>query len=337
MKRGYIRYLSLAMGLLACSQISIASADIYPGTNIVWNPGHYWAIHKEANLATPYAQERIARVIGVSKPYFWKNLEKTKGVYDFTQIEKDLALMNSKGKKLIVQIMDKSFVPGEVAIPNYLVNSSNPQYSPEYRGGHTRNFQGGYTTKKWIPAVNARLQAFYAALGARFNGRVEAVQIQETATSLRGTLTPADYSAAAYTAGTIANMRALKAAFRNTVVQQMFNGMPTPENISQVFAAARADGISISTVDTNPLDARQWDRYYKYFLPFSSGLNAPIGAMVVNANFKIGTINEISAATMANFSINKLGANYIFWSAINTAKRQEIYRTIPLYKTVLQK
>lgn len=318
----------------------LLAAQLYPGTNMLFNPGHYAAIHKDADLASRYAQDRIRPMVGVNKPYTWKYLEKAKGVYDFSQIERDLALLNGQGKKLIIQLLDKTFANREVALPDYLVNPNNPQYSAEYKGGHTLNFQGGYTAKKWVPAVNQRLQALCAQLGARFNGKVEAVQFTETATSLRGALQPADYSNAAYAAGIISNIRALRNSFPATVVQQMVNGMPAKTNntsyMADLIAAAQAAKVGLSTVDTHPYDTRWWETTYKHFLPHSTNRRAPEGALVAKANFQLGTSNAVTPAEMAQFSINKLGASYIFWGTANSPVLGDIYKVASTYKTVLQ-
>lgn len=344
MKSTSQRLLSFALGLtLITFQIPVFAAQYFPGTRILFNPGHYVAIHTDANLSTPYAASLMrAPIIGVHKPYTWKYLEKSKGVYDFSTIEKDLALMNSRGKKLIISLRDKTFSQGEVALPDYLINPRNAQYSAAYKGGHTRNYQGGYTPKKWIPGVNTRIQALYAALGARFNGRIEAVQVGETATSLRH-LTPADFDNGTYVQGIIDNIRALKASFPNTVVQQRVNGLGNKPNGTSYMVdfinAVKASKIGISTQDIYLNDSWQWEHVFKYFLPYSKTRSAPVGAMVEDENYKANSPSSpayLSPGKLANFGIGKLGVSYIYWGPRNAAIMQDVRNTVPRYKTVLQ-
>lgn len=333
------RFIVVILGVFLLGVNTASFAQYYPGTRISFNPGHYVAIHKDADLASRYAQNLVrAPFIGVNKPYTWKYLEKSKGVYDFSRIERDIALMKGRGMKLIISIREKTFTYRETALPDYLINSRNPQYSAAYKGGQTINKQGGYTPKKWVPAVSERLRALYTQLGTRFNGRVEAIQIMETATSLPGSLTPADYSDAGYANAIISNMSALKHAFPNTVVQQQLNGMGG-NRMAEVINAAKAAKIGISTVDTHPYVTRWWDVVYKYFMPFSNSRYAPVGALVEGHNYGASSptsSNYISAREIAVFSTTKLGANYIFWGPPNAAIVQDVRNTIPKYKTVLQ-
>ncbi|MCV9878108.1 hypothetical protein [Brenneria izbisi] len=66
---------------------------------------------------------------GVQIVYTWKKLEKSKGEYDFSVIEKDLSILNTMNKKLFIQIQDRFFDPDARNIPLYL------QQEPQYHGG----------------------------------------------------------------------------------------------------------------------------------------------------------------------------------------------------------
>src|SRR5438477_9445677 len=66
---------------------------------------------------------------GAQLKYTWRELERGKDDYDFNAIGHDLMFLNSKGKKLFIQLQDASFDPAIVNVPRYLSNG------PRYNGG----------------------------------------------------------------------------------------------------------------------------------------------------------------------------------------------------------
>ena len=77
-------------------------------------------------------------VVGIMKRYTWRSLEPTQGVYNFAEIQSDLAWASSYGMQLIVMIEDKTFV----------LERPNPAYLDAYT---PRNRAGGYTIMRWSP------------------------------------------------------------------------------------------------------------------------------------------------------------------------------------------
>jgi hypothetical protein len=57
---------------------------------------------------------------GAQLKYTWRELEPKKDEYDFSDIRKDLAFLNSKGKKLFIKLQDVTFNPKRVFVPDYL-------------------------------------------------------------------------------------------------------------------------------------------------------------------------------------------------------------------------
>src|SRR3954451_9479678 len=68
-------------------------------------------------------------VDGFQVKYSWKQLEQGKDHYVFDDVRADLALVNSKGKKLFIQVQDSNFTLEFVPVPKYL------QQDPAYHGG----------------------------------------------------------------------------------------------------------------------------------------------------------------------------------------------------------
>ena len=86
----------------------IFSFNVFAMQNFQFNPEDLSKINQETQ--------------GVQMIYGWKSLEREKDKYDFSQIEKDLKFLNSKNKKLWIQIQDRSFTIDNKIVPKYLEN-----------------------------------------------------------------------------------------------------------------------------------------------------------------------------------------------------------------------
>jgi len=136
------------------------------------NPGHYLALYGYEKQSAMY-DAAWPGVRGINKRYTWHSLEPALGVYDFSQIESDLAVAASQGLQLVVMVEDKSF-------------RNDPPPTPEYLWGEqytrlTRN--NGYTAVRYEPYVIERFTALLSALGERFDSHpnLEGVALQESA------------------------------------------------------------------------------------------------------------------------------------------------------------
>src|SRR5690242_5498790 len=67
-----------------------------------------------------------ADIGGAQIVYNWRSLEPEEDKYDFSQIEKDLAVVDAAGKKLFIQVQDRFFEPDAKHVPDYLMK--DPQY-----------------------------------------------------------------------------------------------------------------------------------------------------------------------------------------------------------------
>lgn len=75
---------------------------------------------------------------GAQLKYTWRQLEQGKDGYDFADIQHDLAFLNSKGKKLFIQIQDASFDINIRPFPRYLLRDPS---LPRGRGQTVRRGQ----------------------------------------------------------------------------------------------------------------------------------------------------------------------------------------------------
>ncbi len=119
--------------------------------------------------------------------YPWRLLEPRKDQYDFSKLEKDIALARSLHKKLWVSIGDRTFSLKWKGLPDYLSEA------PEYQGGMvfqysypgtqsgTNKTPNGRVAMQWNPAVRARFQKLLRTLAARFDGAIYGIDLGETA------------------------------------------------------------------------------------------------------------------------------------------------------------
>ena len=61
-------------------------------------------------------------VSGAQVTYPWRRLEPLKDQYDFSEIEEDMNFLNSKGKKLFVQLQDVTFDSAQVSCSKIYIN-----------------------------------------------------------------------------------------------------------------------------------------------------------------------------------------------------------------------
>ncbi|WP_347218382.1 hypothetical protein [Chryseobacterium sp.] len=120
---------------------------------------------------------------GVQIVYNWRALETSKDVYNFSGIEKDLEYLTSLNKKLFIQLQDRFFEPQARYVPDYILKEK------EYTGGlvaqydnpgENKSVGSGWVTQQWNPAVRERYQKLIGALGKRFDGRIQGINLPET-------------------------------------------------------------------------------------------------------------------------------------------------------------
>lgn len=98
-------------------------------------------------------------MLGVQVRYYWSHLEPRKDVYDFSKIEKDLAVLQAHRKRLIISIPEKMFNVGP-RVPHAVARVSAT--SAAFPGGRPR----GRTRKLTASSVPTGRTHLYP-LGAR--------------------------------------------------------------------------------------------------------------------------------------------------------------------------
>lgn len=267
---------------------------------------------------------------GAQITYSWRQLEPGKDEYDFSLIREDLAFLSSKGKKLFVQIQDVSFSEKWIHVPRYLLRD------PQYSGGADKQYDykfvdhretdvkiAGWMARRWDENVRGRFKKLLVELGKEFDGKIEGVNLAETAYSVgdTGALFPRGFTFEKYRDGIIANMQALREAFPKSVVLVYANFMPgewlpTEDKafLRNVYEAARRLKVGVGGPDLLPYKRSQMNNSYPLIRAASAEVRA--GVAVQDGNYQHvnpQTNKEVTIAEIIQFGKEYLGVDYIFW------------------------
>jgi len=294
-------------------------------------------IHEESFLETKAFE-------GAQLKYRWWELESGEGEYDFDMIQEDLDYLTSKGKRLFIQLQDVSFDNTIFNVPLYLMED------PKYNGGVAMQVDypgdnedaavpAGWVARRWDPAVQYRFHKLLRALGERFDGRIEGINLPETSLGFgeSGKRYPKGFTPEKYRDAVIVNMKALKDAFPKSTVIQYANFMsgewlPWTDKgyLASVYESARELQVGVGGPDLLPYKKGQMNNSYR-FIKECDGI-VPIGLAVQWGNYEHvnpQTDAEFTITELMKFARDYLKADYLFWCT------QEPYysqRLIPLLR-----
>ena len=149
---------------VAFALLALAAAFTTHAQAVKWHPGHYMNLSISGTQDARPQIDAIANepaIKGVVLYLYWSQLEKSKGVYDFSQIDFYLNKLKTlaKPKRLVVNIRDRKF--GTTArtgiIPAYMLSD------PIYKGGVAYQSNDSMVARLWEPAVMDRMIALYRA------------------------------------------------------------------------------------------------------------------------------------------------------------------------------
>ena len=265
---------------------------------------------------------------GAQLKYTWRELEHGKDGYDFSAIRHDLAFLGSKGKKLFIQLQDASFDPNLIHVPRYLPDD------PRYNGGADKQYSikdddeehaapEGWVARRWDPAVQERFHKLLSALGKEFDGKIEGINLAETAVSFgeSGRLFPKGFTPSIYRAAVMTNMTALKRAFPKSVAMQYANFMPgewlpgkDAGHLRSVYQHAKELKIGVGGPDLLPYKPGQMSHCYP--LIKACARITPTGIAVQQGNYahkNPKTGQRVTIAELVGFATEYLNVDYIFW------------------------
>ena len=262
---------------------------------------------------------------GVQIVYSWRSLEPGKDRYDFSAIERDLAVTDALGKELFIQIQDRFFSIEARNVPDYLM--AEPRYggglaAQSDNAGEGQPAGHGWVAMQWNTAVRERYQALLRALAERFDGRVYGVNLPETAVDidLKGDRT--GFTCDGYFDAEMQNLAAARAVFTRSHVVQYVNFWPCEwdndhDYMGRLFAYAAEHGVGLGGPDIVPYRKGQMKNSYPFFNRYKGKVN--LVAMAVQEptltyrNPKTG--KRFTKDEFVRFASDYLGADLIFWSA----------------------
>jgi hypothetical protein len=264
---------------------------------------------------------------GAQLKYTWRELEPEENKYHFELIQHDLDFLNSKGKKLFIQLQDVSFDTIYNCVPGYIMQNkiyhggANIQY--EFTNEDKMVGQNGYVARRWDTAVARRFYKLLLKLSERFDGKIEGINLPETSVGFgeSGEFFPEGYTPAIYKNTVMQYMAMLRQAFHKSVVIQYANFMPgewLPWNdksyLKEIYALAKEKGIGMGGPDIKVYNKGHMDNGYKFMKQYSNDLI--IGVAVQDGNYEEinpKTGNRVTINEIYDFGKNYLGLDYIFW------------------------
>lgn len=261
---------------------------------------------------------------GVQIVYSWKELEKSRGYYDFSTIERDLAYLQGLNKKLFIQVQDRFFEPQARNLPAYLL--SEPLYQgglvPQYDNpGENRPVGNGWVAVQWNLAVRERYQRLLEALAKQFDGRVMGINLPETSIDLDTKRSNAGFSCDKYFNATLENLAYARKVFQKSYVVQYVNFWPCEWDndhryMSRLFSFAEQHGIGLGGPDIVPWKQEQMKNAYPFFHQYKGRLR--LVAMAVQeptlTYTNPQTHKPFTRDEFVQFAQAYLGSNVIFWS-----------------------
>lgn len=264
----------------------------------------------------------IPGFVGAQIMYPWKQLEPEKGAYDFSLIKEDYEYLLSFGKKLFIQLQDATFNPRYVGIPDYLLTE-------EYDGGSVPQIDDngkvvGWVAKRWNPKVQGRFALLLKALGEEFDGKVEGINLQESAIEDKSK-TDTSFTPQRYTESLKINMLALKKAFPHSTTMQYANFMPgewLPNDdkgyLRSIYQYGQEIGVGLGGPDL--MIKRKGQLNHTIAMMHEGRFTVPLGIAVQDGNYIEQTGNNDVVDTRENivpllyaFAKDFLKVRYMFW------------------------
>lgn len=280
----------------------------------------YFSRDREAIKNHPFLKND--RFIGAQIMYGWNQLEGKKGEYDFSIILEDYRYLKSKGKKLFIQLQDATFYNENKGVPKYLLSS-------EYDGGilEQRDDKGnheGWVAKRWNKNVQIRFKLLISALGSEFDGKVEGINLQETAIGVSHEYDPT-FTPEKYVSALKEIMLHLKHTFPKSVKMLYANFMPGEwlpwDNfgyLQSIYDYGEEIGVGLGTPDL--MFKRKGQLNHPIAMMHESSYTVPLGIGIQDGNYigKTGTLEKLKeriniVPKLHAFAKDFLKVDYMFW------------------------
>ncbi|CEJ81092.1 hypothetical protein VHEMI01239 [[Torrubiella] hemipterigena] len=261
-------------------------------------------------------------IAGAQVLYSWKSLERGKDQYDFSRIQGDIATAKARGKKLWVQLQDRSFDKSIDPVPRYLKVPYYNNGSAQTCDGNncTANFVvGGHVAQHWNPRVRERFQALLTAMARELDGSLYGINLAETAIEVDSKKD--NYTDAGYFYGELENARHAASVFNKTFVVQYVNFWPdgwanAKGRLDESFDFYAKHGIGAGGPDLIPEAENQLKNSYPFLRRYRTKL--PISVVAVQEPDLKATNPHTNAPftkkEFVDYATNYLGVKIIFWA-----------------------
>lgn len=288
------------------------------------NIQHFVYFARERNEISDHSLLKHPMFKGAQIMYFWKDFEPRKGEYDFSILKEDYEYLNQHGKKLFIQLQDATFYQKYNAVPDYLLTD-------EYDGGallqYNENGQAaGWVAKRWNKKVRERFALLLQALGKEYDGKIEGINLQETAIEV-SKKSDSSFSEQKYITGLKANMLALKKAFPTSTAMIYANFTPgewlpweDKGYLRGIYKYGEEIGVGLGGPDLMVKRKGQLNHALK--LMHEGQYTVPIGIAIQDGNYigETGEDNGIRDSSHKSivpllhaFAKDFLRVSYMFW------------------------
>jgi hypothetical protein len=266
-------------------------------------------------------------VEGVQVKYTWRQLEQEKDHYVFDDVRTDLNVVTAKGQRLFIQVQDSTFDLKYVPVPKYLREDAayhggvaQQASYPDNRPAAAKPY--GWVARRWDPAVRERFHKLLAALGKEFDGRIEGINLPETAIDIpyAGPLMPSGYTREGYRDALFDTMTALKAAFPKSTALLYANFMseadPDGKPVYLRSLYERAAELKLAMGGPDLMPHRKWQLRNSYPLIREFSDRIPMGIAVQDNNLadvNPSTKRKVTVSELVSFATDELHVTYIFW------------------------
>ena len=310
------------LAILALTTPSTASAQ-----RVASEPGNFVYFGRDRERIREPAFLENPAIAGAQLRYTWKELEPTRDRYELQPILDDLETLQRHGKRLFIQIQDASFSDA-IPVPDYL------RTDPEFSGGADRKLESddrdpakvrfdGWVARRWDPRVRARFIRLLEALGTALDGRIEGVNLAETAIGFENRqFHPRGFTFEGYAAGMKEVMTAARRAFPGSRVILYANFMPgdsvpasgPPSYLAGIYAHAEKVGVGVGGPDLRP---HRWAQRRNSLPLIAARPRGMIAGMAVQDG-NLGDLNpatgmRVSVEELYRYATERLRLDYIFW------------------------
>lgn len=280
---------------------------------IKFNPGHYVVLNGGDSIATHLRHidqiGTVNSIRGVQIRIWWKDLETSRGVYNFSMIDTYLARLSRYNKRLVVRVMDRRFGTSTATgiIPSYMMTST-------YGGGVTRS-RTGYVARLWDYRVMDRMIALYRAMGSRYNSNryFEGITTEEATLALPSTL-PSGYSHSALAAQYERLVTNTRSAMPNTAIFMNVNWLGSLDTVSRLVQSLVRPYGAVNSSNTVPSTINHGQLAWTGRGSMGAEYRGLLGiATSVEHGELGGSSGDFTPAQIGSFAYNTLRANHVFW------------------------